>query len=567
MVLWMYLAEVFTYMVEGSAGVQNFRDQRISQYTPDTTWTRFYRGPKTPSPEVAQWLNHLQANGEPYRVQMVSLIQKMLSMDPNERPRSAQVVNALRGISILAIASPVSLTLDRAHNANPGIDLMLGKIRFQAWLFAFKKLLDTIDRTELIHSDFTLTAQALKEMEHILESSEDGIATAKYQQQRLLRHQHTKLIGALPPDYRSIAKEYLVEQVLQSDVDQLGRLSTMITEVGDEDIGVLIAVKHLIALDKENRLTEQENLVIKQGDILVGDEVDIHALAKLGPKSERVLVEWLKYNESWTDEYVGTKLRSRLAAVVGLLHADSTTQIPGSLHCKGFFHEPSRPAFGVVHSLPFPGMQPITLHGLLGKDKTYCPLLEDRFRLAFDICQCIYTFHKVGWLHRNLHSLNVMLFPREGAANAEWAKESRIVGFAGGRDNQLNSYTHGPDEDSQLGHYQHPEYLAHKERYREEFDYYSVGMLLLEIGLWKPLARITESSRLRAMSDEQFRREVIETRVPYLGVAMGTRYMEATRTCLEGGFTGESGDEGDWADTCYYMSFKRLVMDRIKLVE
>jgi serine/threonine protein kinase len=155
------LAEVFTYMVEGSAGVQNFRDQRISQYTPDTTWTRFYRGPKTPSPEVAQWLNHLQANGEPYRVQMVSLIQKMLSMDPNERPRSAQVVNALRGISILAIASPVSLTLDRAHNANPGIDLMLGKIRFQAWLFAFKKLLDTIDRTELIHSDFTLTAQAL----------------------------------------------------------------------------------------------------------------------------------------------------------------------------------------------------------------------------------------------------------------------------------------------------------------------------------------------------------------------------------------------------------------------
>jgi len=564
------LAEVLSYTMLGPDGVAEFRRKRQVQVTPDTTWCRFHRGPENPNPEVALWLDYLiQTNEAPYQVRMVGLIRNMLSMDPNKRPRSAQVLTLLRGISILSIAGSVNL-----GSTYQDVGCILGNMRFRSWLVAFNRLLDESDQTrpDSFDFDFPKIAQALKGMRHVFESSNNGGSNAGHRQQSVLRYHHARLTEALPPYYRSIARDHLVNQILQNDVEQLGSLSKAIIEVGDEagddDIGVLVAVKHLTSLAEMGRLTEQSNLLLDQKSISIGEDVDIHTLASLGPKSERVLVEWLKYDESWTDEQIGTELRGRLTSVVGLLHAESTTQIPGSLYCKGFFHDESFGAFGVVHGLPPSGTQPITLHGLLRKGKSYCPLLEDRFRLASDICKCIYTFHKVGWLHRNLHSMNVVFFRRDGAGNAEWAKEPRILGFARSRENHRDSFTHGPDRDHQLRHYQHPEYLTHTHdvRYREEFDYYSVGMLLLEIGFWKTLSTITNSDRLKGISDEQFRREVIETRVPHLGVAMGTHYMEATRMCLEGGIAGRTDHPGGGADICY-MSFKRLVMDQTRLIE
>jgi serine/threonine protein kinase len=121
------LSEVLTYMLMGPDGVAQFRDKRKFEVTPEIEWVRFHRGPETPNPEVAFWLNDLQANGEPYQVRMVGLIRKMLSINPDKRPRSAQVLTVLRGISILSIASSVTL-----GNTRPNIDYMLGKLRLQS---------------------------------------------------------------------------------------------------------------------------------------------------------------------------------------------------------------------------------------------------------------------------------------------------------------------------------------------------------------------------------------------------------------------------------------------------
>ena len=133
--------------------------------------------------------------------------------------------------------------------------------------------------------------------------------------------------------------------------------------------------------------------------------------------------------------------------------------------------------------------------------------------------------------------------------------------------NRLDSFSYRPGDDFRLRQYQHPEYLMHHKRYREEFDYYSVGMILLEIGLWNALSTLTKSksNRFQGLSDEQFRREIIARRVPELRIAMGTGFMEATRTCLEGGFVGRSRDLGTEWDALY-LSFKSLVMDRIPLI-
>ncbi|KAM6513261.1 hypothetical protein FALCPG4_015708 [Fusarium falciforme] len=562
------LSEVLTYVVLGPDGVAQFRSQRKVQVTPEIEWFRFHRGPGAPSPEVLFWLSNLRQDGEPFRVRLVNLILEMLSMDPSKRPRSAQVLTVLRGISILSLASRINPSLDSLRITRPSIDRVLDKMRFESWLFAFNQSLDNSNGVELEIPgfDFPKIVETLKEMHRILEAREES--GVEHQKQSLLRYEHARLVEALPQHYRSVAKERLVRYVLEkNDVEQLDSLSKAMIEAGNEDIGVLLAVKHLTALAETGRLIEQEELVLDHKQITLGEDIDIHSSALLAPTSERVLVEWLRYKESWADEVIGMELRRRITSVIGLLHAESTAQIPGSLHCKGIFHDPNQRAFGVVYSLPLLGTRPVTLHRLLSAPRgRYRPVLEYRFRLAFDICQCIYTFHKVGWLHRSLHSMNVLFFPLQEAEDVEYAKEPRIIGFAGSRENRLDSFTYGPNDDIRLRNYQHPEYLTRQARYREEFDYYSVGILLLEIGFWSTLSKITQSSRFQDKSPEQFRSELIAARVPELGVAMGSRYMEATRACLKGGFAGTTKDPRDGRDA-WYTPFKRMVMDRIPLIE
>ena len=558
------LAEVLTYMVQGTKGVEQFREERKIEITPEIEWFRFHQGPNQPNPMVDRWLAQLQCGKEPFCSRMVGLVRQMLSMDPDQRPRSLQVLAVLRGISILSIAASVLQDLDRACHTYDSVDWLLGKMRFQGWVLAFTQLLDTIsrERDEDQAFDFSAIVKALKETQRIMESIRAEANGGVHRQQSLLRYQHERMMEGLPQHYRVIAKEHLVDQVLsKEDDDQIDSLSAAMRNKGEEDIGVILAVKHLTTLAETGRLTDQSDLVIDQKRVTLKSELDIHSLAVLDDTSEPVLVEWLRYKEEWADKTIGQELLRRLTSVASLLHAESSAQIPGSLQCEGIFHDPSHPAFGLVYGFPLPETRPITLHALLRSQRDR-PLLERRFRLAFDICRCVHTFHRVGWLHRNLHSKNILFFVPAGGNNAEWVKEPRILGFAGSRENQLASFTNGPDKNSQFRNYQHPAYLAHQERYQEEFDYYSVGMVLLEIGLWSTLSKITDSETFRGISDNEYRTKVLERRVSQLGTAMGTHYMQATRACLLGDSSGDVGK----GDRAWHMWFKDAVMDRIPLM-
>lgn len=561
------LSEVLTYMMRGPDGVAMFRDKRKFEVRSELIWRRFHKGPGSPSTQVSSWLDDLEADGEPFCVRLVTLIREMLSMDPSKRPRSVRVMTVLRGITILSLAGHVQRALNGPRTAYPSADRILDKMRFQSWLFAFDRLLDKVDQDnrEQLDFDFARTVEILKETRRILEYSAGEADGVNYQRPSLLRYQHAKLMESLHPDYRSIATGQLVSQVLRTkDVEQLTEFSRAIDQTGEKDIGALLAAKRLTELATNGRLFDRPELILDPRTITVNHRLDdIHSLASLKNSSEDVVIEWLRYGEHWADNEIGPELRRRLASVAGLLFAGSTTRIPGTLYCKGVFHDPSNQAFGVVYDRP-QGTKPVTLHRLIDEGRRYLPSLEDRLRLAVDICRCIYTFHKIGWLHRNLHSMNVLFFPQDGIKDAKWAQEPRILGFAYGRENAIDSFTNGPDDDVQLRKYQHPKYLTHRERYREEFDYYSVGMILLEIGHWQTLSKLTETRGFQGKSEEQFGRRVIANRVPDLALNMGTRYMEATRRCLEGDFVESSGNLGKES---WYSSFQNLVINRIPLME
>ena len=69
------------------------------------------------------------------------------------------------------------------------------------------------------------------------------------------------------------------------------------------------------------------------------------------------------------------------------------------------------------------------------------------------------------------------------------------------------------------------------------YDYYSVGLLLLEIGLWEPLS----DSRLleRDIKDVQL---VVQQDLR-LGPLVGRRYQEAVRVCLSDELLDASDEE------------------------
>lgn len=285
-----------------------------------------------------------------------------------------------------------------------------------------------------------------------------------------------------------------------------------------------------------------------------------------GNLSEKVIIEWLRYQEDWADMTIGPKLRKRLVSIATLLNSDYTSRLPGTLRCKGIEHNTSMRAFGLVYELPPSADHPVTLHELLettlsghGSEKRYRPLLEDRFRLARDLCHILYKFHQLGWLHRNIHSENVVFVLSEGTADRDAAREPHFLGFSRSRETDPDAFTRGADDSGKLRNYHHPAYFQH-DRYKKEFDYYSMGMILLEIGLWSPLSEITKK-HFEGITDEEFRLRIIKRRVPQLGLSMGSRYMQAVLKCLDGNFENsrEARAEFQVVDV-----FKRQVLDYIQ---
>lgn len=282
------LMEVLIHMMQGPAGVEHFRNGRNSQVTPEIDWFRFHRGRGEPNPEVNSWLDRLQMTGPPFSLRLVDLIREMLSMDPSERPRSKRVLELLRGIAILSLADAVKASLGGTSRADPGTERTLGHLRFETWLVAFKQLLDDVTNDSQSDVDFAfpVVVEALQEILRILENREERIDGVRHQQPSLLRYQQQRLREALPPQYRSVARDHLTKQVLRDcDPEDIGSLSSAMLDTSmDHDVGNLIAVRHLTNLAEAGRLGEDGSdgdLILDQRHVSLRERLDIHSFAVL----------------------------------------------------------------------------------------------------------------------------------------------------------------------------------------------------------------------------------------------------------------------------------------------
>ena len=576
------LAELVTYMIRGPIGVTEFKASRRF-WKGSGGYSLFHRGPNESNTAVTEQLLQLGSSDSRTDKMLIELIQRMLSMDAKARPRAREVTGNLRLIALSEMSEPVNQLLDDYLRKNSSsLDALIERTRFRSWQYALGILekqhaADMATEAATWHwSDFASILSNLKSIQDLIKSlSSLSPSQAPFYH---LTELNDRLDDVLVGDMNERSQLYFRVYILENkDEPALQHIQDNInTSLLPTEIRMRVALKHMneLAMSHSERDTcmlqiDEKRIKIPSGckehitGYLIGDGVE-----------QPILVEWREFGRQSADKTVQSELLVRADAIAEMLGQKKPEEFC-ALHCRGFFHNPKRSAFGLVFDFPKieslnpRAVEPRSLHSLLeqtlGQPKHH-PTHDDRFWIAHKLCRAVLEFHMVDWLHKSLSSFNVVFFPTSGSLEDDWFRQPYVVGFSHSRPDEVSSYSGGP-ELSRTDPYQHPSYFVDK-RYRAEYDYYSIGLVLLEIGLWVPLSGMIK--KLQHCSFEQIRQHLIEKQLPFLKQTMGRHYYEAVKSCLQGGLDGsELNGEPQATDVrSLRLQFNLKVVKRLaKLIE
>ena len=226
----------------------------------------------------------------------------------------------------------------------------------------------------------------------------------------------------------------------------------------------------------------------------------------------------------------------------------------GAMELLGWFEDPKQSRYGLVYKAPQLSFNDTTLHqarprithgrqseNLLSflqhganSDSLNVPNLEDRFRLAHNIASSLFHFHARGTTHRNINSNNIMFFfnkaPASGQKDSQPWKEGviRKPFLASFDQSDVDAY-YTEQEPFISSIYRHP-HTARGQRsaYKSSYDLYSLGVVLLEIGLWMPISRFWKARYTRA----DFKVRLQSVYIKKLSSKCGTMYTRVVENCL-----------------------------------
>jgi hypothetical protein len=260
----------------------------------------------------------------------------------------------------------------------------------------------------------------------------------------------------------------------------------------------------------------------------------------------RVLIEWKSIAKTLSiDER--KKIYQRINLLAGLLQLPKEPEfrVP---KCVGLCLHPDSPLkYGFVFSTPAVApsaavLAALTLREVLEKAKKNSnkALLGSRFKLAHALASSFSLLHSADWLHKAFNTSNVVFFSNFDAVSDPIPIESmNIVGFEYARPSTPSEpsieYVQA-DQNPDIVLYQHPEVSR---GFRKSFDLYSLGVVLFEIALWRPLKTQFGGSSAFLSLGAVDRRERLIRATDALGGEVGAAYRDVVKLCL----TGDFGDE------------------------
>jgi hypothetical protein len=251
--------------------------------------------------------------------------------------------------------------------------------------------------------------------------------------------------------------------------------------------------------------------------------------------SRKVIVEWKGYHPGILSGNATARLTLRHRVdhfAVLMSHHSPRPEAFNTLTCIGYFDQPSRERFGFAYDLP-PNVircMPFTLQELFAQSM---PALGTRFKMAVSLSKSLNLLHTSGWLHKSIHSNNVVLFQAIGTKLPEF-ENPYLLGFGFSRPDGYGEETfHERSAVASLNQlYRHPEVQCQTpRRYQASDDIYSLGLVLLEVALWKSLADI-EGRRQTTREPTPLNMDKIKASVASLPKKVGIIYTAVVEKCL-----------------------------------
>ncbi|KAI3322010.1 kinase-like protein [Xylariaceae sp. AK1471] len=572
------MAETATYMTKGPSGVEQFSNKRLTPAR-RSNWkdSMFYGIDGEVKNEVKEWLEALASGdteGGPF-VTLIKISLQALARDTKKRPTIEHLCNSLTSLSIRAhylanskrFAEYLELTssADTRDGANANTNnVWFLQQRFRAWghSLCLDKAQIPIDLSPLMdrmHDESTnVMANIFQKLEprntqeRANASSTGEVAAMQYAFETELDQLVESLWAQLPSSLQRRATDYWHQAILStnnsSDLTHVSQRLQL--RYGVHNVAHAMAMMKKIRLD----MLQPDSLEgidkahqIPQSDVHLASPGGSHCFGQY--KGSPVLVEWLSQipvngdvHPDQRDLVISLKAKS-------LNHVSKPAGLK-TLDCVGVIKQDGvKGGYGLVYQYP-DGQEshPSTLLRLLEDQWTKPyeqPALGSKFRLAFALADFLKEYHTIGWLHERFNAHNILFFNSsvriDDGSRAILAPY--IVGLHKSRPDGSFWQTDGPELDTDLQDYQHPDYTSGRQRYRPAFDYYSLGIVLLEIGLWRPIK--SWESKFRDSTAVEVQSDLIKSCRMRLGVKMGVVYRDVVLRCMDGSLEDDMNAGGD----------------------
>jgi serine/threonine protein kinase len=217
--------------------------------------------------------------------------------------------------------------------------------------------------------------------------------------------------------------------------------------------------------------------------------------------------------------------------------------------------------FTLVHRVPKDYSSPRSLRAYLLDQSAIPHSLSDRLQLAKDLVKAVGYVHTFGFVHKNIRPETIIVFQSSSSSIGSVS----LVGFEDFRSEDGKTYRSG-DEQGEKNLYRHPtrQGSTPQEDYVMQHDIYSLGVCLLEIGLWDSLLRYEQEHDVYVASAGEIlpahalTKDGVQTvKGVLIGLArellpskVGNKYAEIVATCLTCLDKGnvDFGDESEFAD-------------------
>ncbi|KAK0262046.1 hypothetical protein LTS09_003469 [Friedmanniomyces endolithicus] len=541
------IADIIVHLAKGPAGVKEFEEARTFHRQP-ITFHLFHEGNRA-NDAVAAFLERTATEfGSPVFGDIVQLVVTMLDLDPKKRPLARHATTKLYDITIAAFVeqcTPLFVSLKSSPHA------VIEHARFLSWRRSFDaSYYFTLPRPTTATAMLESIFDTLRQMKQALDDVDLALA-GDCRTFLDIRRMNTELINSLPEPRRAAAESQLSTILLKMISSSPNDIvyDSLRTAFGDSSIARLAAAKRQILKVEGDIGSVAEircRVLPNSSGLRLRDRENVgpFRLARVYDGSNDVgrlvLEEVIKYQ----DRYRLKRLLPRLSKLTELLagpnlppelrvlpfyglHDNAKTSSVGLLYDLGEVHQgvPSSPELKSLHQL------------LSNEDKTHLPNLETRYSLASGLAEALAALHDVEWYHKDLTCHSVLFLPSSDR-QPHWKTSPYLIGFHHSRQTR-DDFSEGPlaaSQDRKRERYHHPDYLSKENGqfrgFRPEFDYYSLGILLVEVACWSTIDAIMSSN---AKEDNRtFARSVVEERLDELKFSMGLTYAGVVEECLTG---------------------------------